>query len=120
MPYILFASSVVLLVLKAQMPDSNPDVEALCKTAVAIESESERAAFLQKSCGDDNQLRSQVERLLKDKFNPMLAANYHMDQERGPRPKWAVSLAPPPICHQNRWKESCFRKLGQNDQNLGC
>ena len=47
------------------MSDQKPHLDSLFEAATAIASASERAAYLDKACGDDFALRKQVERLLQ-------------------------------------------------------
>lgn len=47
------------------MSDQKPHLDSLFEAAVAIESADERAAFLEKSCGEDLELRKQLELLLQ-------------------------------------------------------
>ena len=47
------------------MADHKPNLDSLFEAAVEIETAAERAAFLDKSCGDDPELREQLERLLQ-------------------------------------------------------
>ena len=47
------------------MPEDQPNLDSLFEAAVEIESGKKRAVFLDKSCGDDLELRKQVEQLLK-------------------------------------------------------
>ena len=46
------------------MPEKQPNLDSLFEAAVEIESAEERAAFLDASCGENHELRQQVERLL--------------------------------------------------------
>jgi hypothetical protein len=47
------------------MTENRPNLDSLFEAAVAIDSAEERVAFLEKSCGDDSELREQVELLLQ-------------------------------------------------------
>jgi len=47
------------------MSEQKPNLDSLFEAAVEIESAEERAAFLDKSCGKDLELRGQLERLLQ-------------------------------------------------------
>ena len=47
------------------MSDPKPNLDSLFEAVVAIESPAERAAYLDKSCGDDAALRQQIEQLLQ-------------------------------------------------------
>ncbi len=47
------------------MTDKKPRLDSLFEAAVEMKSATERAAFLDQSCGDDLELRKQVERLLQ-------------------------------------------------------
>ncbi len=42
-----------------------PHLDSVFEAAVQIESAAERSAFLDKACGDDQELRNQVEQLLQ-------------------------------------------------------
>ncbi|MDA0921596.1 MAG: serine/threonine-protein kinase [Planctomycetota bacterium] len=46
------------------MSDQKPNLDSLFEAAVEIESLTERAAFLDRSCGDDAELREQIDQLL--------------------------------------------------------
>ena len=50
------------------MNDPAKNAESLFGQAIEIESAGERAAFLQQACGDDRQLRADVEKLVVDHF----------------------------------------------------
>ena len=47
------------------MSDQKPNLDSLFEAAVEIETAKERAQFLDKSCGEDLELREQLERLLQ-------------------------------------------------------
>ncbi|HAY82583.1 MAG TPA: hypothetical protein DCY79_22475, partial [Planctomycetaceae bacterium] len=47
------------------MSEKQPNLDSLFEAAVEIKSAKERAAFLDKSCGDDQELRQQIEQLLQ-------------------------------------------------------
>lgn len=47
------------------MSESKPNLDSLFEMAAAIESIEQRAAFLDRSCGDDHELRRQVQQLLE-------------------------------------------------------
>lgn len=47
------------------MSDKNPNLDSLFEAALDIESAEERAVFLDKACGNDLELREQLERLLQ-------------------------------------------------------
>ncbi len=47
------------------MSDLEPNLDSLFEAAVQIESAAERASFLEKACGNDAELRRQVEQLLE-------------------------------------------------------
>ncbi len=47
------------------MADQPPSVDSILSTAVEITSPDQRAAYLDEACGDDADLRAQVERLLR-------------------------------------------------------
>ena len=46
------------------MSDQKRNLDSLFEAAVEIESLTERAAFLDRSCGDDAELREQIDQLL--------------------------------------------------------
>ena len=47
------------------MSKEHLDEETIFQAAIQIESPSDRAAYLDRACGDDTQLRAEVESLLK-------------------------------------------------------
>ena len=47
------------------MPENTPNLDSLFEAASKIKSPDQRAAFLDKSCGDDLELRKQIEQLLQ-------------------------------------------------------
>ncbi len=52
------------------MSRSKPSNKSLFLAAIDIESDAERAAFLQEACGDNNQLQEEIESLLDAHGNP--------------------------------------------------
>src|SRR5580704_11564481 len=65
------------------MPDSPKDAKGIFLAAVDIADAAERAAFVERSCGDDAALRQRVEDLLRA-----------YGQSGGPLDKLAAALAP--------------------------
>ena len=47
------------------MPENTPNLDSLFEAAAKIESADQRAAYLDESCGDNLELRKQVEQLLQ-------------------------------------------------------
>jgi hypothetical protein len=47
------------------MSEPNPNLPSLVEAAIAIESAADRAEFLREACGDDQQLRENLEQLLR-------------------------------------------------------
>ena len=50
------------------MAAENPSLDSIFCAAVEIASEDERAAYLARACGDDQELRARVEKLLVAHF----------------------------------------------------
>ena len=47
------------------MPENSPNLDSLFLAALEIASADERTAFLERACGDDHELRQEVEKLLR-------------------------------------------------------
>ena len=58
------------------MADQKSNLDSLFLTALEIASREERAVFLDNSCGEDRELRAEVERLLKSHEQAGLAAAF--------------------------------------------
>ena len=52
------------------MPENTPNLDSLFEAAAEIASADERAAYLDKSCGDNLELRKQLEQLLQSEKQP--------------------------------------------------